>query len=520
MDVLIALAPPLTAVVIALLTRRVNLSLFFGIWIGGWLVTGNPLAAIGQTFTWFAEVMTDEWNARFLVLTSLLGAGAAFMYKTGGSHAVARWLESKVSTSKGTLLVAWLLGMLIFFNDYVNSIIVGNATRDVTARQKVSREKLAWVLDSTSAPMATLGPVSDWIGYQVSLIAAALVSLSLVDAEPYWIFLQSIPWNFYALLCLASVPMIILMGDFGPMHKAESRAASTGELVAPDDTPLMSVEGELGELHTQKGRLWHFLLPLAVLIGVSGWAMWYTGGGMEGKPLMDAIADTNVAVALSWAAFAMTLTGLGIAIMQRMSLEECENTLLAGFRMMLPALVIIILAWTIGTVTVEMNAGELIVDATRDWLSPSLLPILIFAISMAISFATGTSWGAMAILTPIAVPLAYNIGDMTLVQITIGAIFSGSIFGDHCSPISDTTVMSSIFAGSDHIAHVRTQIPYALVPASISGVLYCLSIVLDSPYLLLAIGFIAQVILIWGLTRFRHQTGRSRKTESDRVVGR
>lgn len=514
MEALISLIPPLAAVVLALLTRRVNLSLFLSIWIGAWIFTGNPLSAVAQTFDWFAKVMTDEWNARFLVLTSLLGAGAAFMYKTGGSHAVARWLEAKVSTAKGAMLSAWLLGMVIFFNDYVNSVIVGNATRDIAARKRVSREKLAWVLDSTSAPMATLGPVSDWIGYQVSLIAAAFVSLSLTTAEPYLTFLRSIPWNFYALLCLAAVPMIILMGDFGPMRRAEKRASDTGELVASDDTPLMSVENELGEPHTENGRLWHFLLPLVVLIGVSIWALWYTGGGMQGKPLMDAFADTDVSIALSWSAFAMTLTGLGIALIQRMSLEDCENTMLAGFRTMLPALVIIVLAWSIGTVTEALNTGEHIVDATRDWLSPALLPILIFAIAMVISFSTGTSWGTMAILTPIAVPLAYNLGDMALVQIAIGAVFSGAIFGDHCSPISDTTVMSSIFAGSDHIAHVRTQIPYAMVPASISGILYCLTNFVDSPYLLLAVGFVAQAAIIFALSHFR------RRAETTELSGR
>lgn len=502
MDALISLTPPLIAVLVALATRRVNLSLFMGIWIGGWLVTGDPISAISQTFDWFAEVMTDEWNARFLVLISLLGAGAAFMYKIGGSHAVARWLGSKVSTSRGSLLLTWAMGMLIFFNDYVNSVIVGNASRDVTARHKVSREKLAWVLDSTSAPMATLGPVSDWIGYQVSLIAAAFVSLSLTTEKPYWVFLQSIPWNFYALLCLASVPMIVLMGDFGPMGKAERRARESGDLVAPGDTPLLSVEGELGEPHTDDGRLWHFLLPLVVLIGVSGWALWYTGGGaQEGKSLMDALADTDVAVSLSWAAFAMTLAGFIIALTQRMSLADCEHTLLAGFRIMLPAMVIIVLAWTIGTVTDAMNAGEHIIEATESWLSPDLLPILIFVIAMLISFATGSSWGTMAILTPIGVPLAYTMGDMVLVQVAIGAIFSGAIFGDHCSPISDTTVMSSIFAGSDHIAHVRTQIPYAVVPASITGTLYLLNILVESPYLLLGIGALLQLIVIWGLSR-------------------
>ncbi len=496
MDALISLLPPLAAVVLALATRRVNISLFVSIWIGGWIFTGNPIEGIAQTFSWFAEVMTDEWNARFLVLVSLLGAGAAFMHRTGGSQALAIWLAKRVSTSRGSLLLTWTLGVVVFFNDYVNSVIVGNASRELTAKHKVSREKLAWVMDATSAPMATIGPVSDWIGYQVSLIAGAFTVISLTSEEPYWVFLQSIPWNFYSLLCLISVPMILVMGDFGPMKKAETRAREKGELIAPGDTPLSSVEEDLGEVPERRGSVWHFIIPLVVLIGVGCWALWYTGGGAEGKPLMDAIADTDVSVALSWAAFAMVMVGIIMALLQKQTLEDCENTLLAGFRTMLPALVIMVLAWSIGTVTGALETGDYVIAATREWLSPNLLPLLIFLIAMVISFSTGSSWGSMAILTPIAVPLAYNIGDMTLVSMAIGAIFSGSIFGDHCSPISDTTVMASIFSGSDHVAHVKTQIPYALVPASVSGVLYIGSIVIESAYILLVIGVVLQALAI------------------------
>ncbi|WP_110668137.1 Na+/H+ antiporter NhaC family protein [Salinicola halophilus] len=503
MEVLVSLLPPIAAVVLALLTRRVNISLFLSILLGAWLVAGNPLQAVAQTFDWFATVMTDEWNARFLVLVSLLGAGAAFMHATGGSQALSRWLGRRVSTSRGSLLLTWLLGMVIFFNDYVNSVIVGNATRDLTARQGVSREKLAWVIDATSAPMATIGPVSDWIGYQVSLIAGAFAVLSLTTEQPYWTFILSLPWNFYAWLCLASVPMLLFMGDFGPMKLAERRAKESGQLVAEGDSPLSSVEEDLGEVPEGRGRVWNFLLPLVVLIGVACWALWFTGGGSEGKPLMDAIADTDVSVSLSWAAFAMVVTGMIMALLQRQSLEACENTLLAGFKTMLPALVIMVLAWTIGTVTGALETGDHVIAATESWLSPALLPVLIFIIAMVISFSTGSSWGAMAILTPIGVPLAFNLGDMTLVSMAIGAIFSGSIFGDHCSPISDTTVMASIFAGSDHIAHVKTQIPYAMVPAAVSVLLYLGSIIVHSPYLLLAIGLVVQAVAFKLLTRAR-----------------
>jgi Na+/H+ antiporter NhaC len=376
-------------------------------------------------------------------------------------------------------------------------VIVGNATRDITAHHKVSREKLSYILDSTAAPMATFGPVSDWIGYQVSLIAAAFVSINFVESSPYMAFLYSMPWNFYCLLALAAVPMIITGKDFGPMAKAELRAMKTGKLINDGDTPLSNVEADIGSPHApEKARVFHFIIPLAVLIGVGLWGLWFTGGGPEGKSITDALADTDVSVALTWAAFAMTLVGIIMALQQKIPFEECENILLTGFRTMLPALLIMILAWSIGSVCKSLKTAEFVVSATESWMSPGLLPFLVFLVAMFISFATGTSWGTMAILTPIGIPLAHAVGDMSLVHITIGAIFSGAIFGDHCSPISDTTVMSSIFAQSDHIAHVKTQIPYALVPACISGLLYLLSSVVPWGLLLMAIGLVAQFFIL------------------------
>src|SRR5699024_7948765 len=386
-----------------------------------------------------------------------------------------------------------LLGIIVFFNDYVNSVIVGNASKDITGKKKVSREKLAYVLDTTAAPMATIGPVSDWIGFQVSLIAGAFASAAIIGIEPYFAFLQSIPWNFYAILSLIAVPMIIMGKDFGPMAKAEHRAEKTGKLIADGAEPLSSVEQDLGEPYKEEGgNIWNFILPLVTLISVGIWGLWYTGGGAEGKSLMDALADTDVSVALTWAAFAMTTVGIVQALSQGVGFKKLEETILGGINTMLPALIIIVLAWTIGTVTEVLGTAEYVVSATENWMTPALLPFLVFIIAMFISFATGTSWGTMAILTPIAIPLAFTIGGEGLVHLTIGAIFSGSIFGDHVSPISDTTIMASIFAGSDHIAHVKTQMPYALVTAIISGVLYLSYTIVGNAYILLAIGILAQ----------------------------
>ncbi|WP_099159767.1 Na+/H+ antiporter NhaC family protein [Virgibacillus ndiopensis] len=493
----LSVIPPIVAVVLAIITKRVLLSLFISIWVGGLIAAGgDPFEAVAVTFTWMKDVMIDPWNARFLVMTALLGTGAAFMFKTGGSDGLIRVLEKKLTTKKRVQFLPYFLGIIIFFNDYVNSVIVGNASKDVTAKHKVSREKLSYIIDSTSAPMATLGPVSDWIGFQVSLIAAAFASVSIIGVEPYFAFLQSIPWNFYAILCLLAVPMIIAGKDFGPMAKAEHRAQTTGNLIPEGSTPLSSVDQDLGEPFTKEGSVWNFILPLVALISVSVWGLWYTGGGATGKAMMDALADTDVSIALTWGAFAMTLVGLILALVQGMGFKACEDTLLGGIRTMLPALVIIVLAWSIGTVTSELGTAEFVVDATQGWMTAALVPFLVFIIGMFISFATGTSWGTMSILTPIAIPLAYTFGGIDLVHIVIGAVFAGAIFGDHVSPISDTTVMASIFAGSDHIAHVNTQAPYALVPAGISGVLYLLYSLIGSSIVLLIAGVVIQFILL------------------------
>ncbi|MEC5423049.1 Na+/H+ antiporter NhaC family protein [Virgibacillus sp. C22-A2] len=494
----LSIVPPIVAVVLAIVTRRVLFSLFISVWVGGVIaVGGNPFSAVGITFTWMKDVMIDPWNARFLVMTALLGTGAAFMFKTGGSEGLIRVLEKRLTTRKRVLFLPYFLGILVFFNDYVNSVIVGNASKDITGKHKVSREKLSYVLDTTAAPMATIGPVSDWIGFQVSLIAAAVASVGIIGVEPYFAFLQSIPWNFYAILCLAAVPMIILGKDFGPMAHAEKRALDTGKLIADGSTPLSSVEQDLGEPHRKEGgSVWNFILPLVTLISVSIWGLWYSGGGATGKSMMDALADTDVSVALTWGAFAMTAVGIILGLIQGMGLKKCEDTLLGGIRTMLPALVIIVLAWSIGTVTSELGTAEFVVGATEGWMTAALLPFLIFVVGMFIAFATGTSWGTMSILTPLAIPLAYTIGGTDLLPIIIGAIFAGAIFGDHVSPISDTTVMASIFAGSDHIAHVRTQIPYALVPAGISGLLYLSYTLIGSSIVLLIAGIVIQFFVL------------------------
>lgn len=510
MDAIQSLLPPLAAVILAIALKRTVIALFAAIWVGG-LVASNwqPLLAMEQAFTWISGVITDDWNARFLLLIALLGSGAALMHRIGGSHAVATALVNRVTSAKQAQAVTYLFGLVIFFNDYINTVIVGNATRSIAARYRVSTEKLAYILDSTAAPVATVAPVSDWIGYQVALLAAALAAAQFLDVSPYAVFVQSIPWNFYCLLTLAAVPTVIFTGrDFGPMSRAETRAALLDQPVAPGDVPLSDVEHDLGEPYKPEGAgIRHFVIPIFALIAGTAWGGWHSAGPTADPTLARVLAEADISIALLAGAVAMTAAGMVLAFLRGIRLAECERTILTGFSTMLPALVIMILAWSVAAVCAALNTAEYITQLTSSWMTPGLLPIVIFLTAAAISFSTGTSWGTMAILTPIAVPVALGLStgvtDPIALQIAVGATFSGAVLGDHCSPISDTTVMSSIFAGADHIAHVRTQLPYAMIPAAISAGLYVSSSIVASPIFLLIAGITLQFAAFWLLGRTR-----------------
>ncbi len=501
--------PPLVAIIVALASRRVSFALFAGIWCGGIVFAGgDPVVGLEHSFAWMVETVTTAWNAKFLVLIALLGSGAAFVYRIGGSSAVARVLGARITTRKQAQLLPYFLGLIVFFNDYINTIVVGNSCRDICRKHKISTEKLAYLIDSTAAPVATIAPVSDWIGYQVAIVATAFAVNGILDLPPYTAFLRSIPWNFYCLLTIAAIPMIVMLGkDFGAMRQAEDRAEKTGRLVADGDTPLSSVESDLGEPYDADGAgVWHFIVPILALIAATIWGLWSSAGGDTTLGVGELLEKADVSHALLWGAFSMTFVGILLALQRGVSIAECERTLLLGFRTMLPALVIMVLAWTIAAACDALGTSKFFVTSTRDWMTPAMLPVLVFAVAALISFSTGTSWGTMAILTPIAIPIAYAIdgsGNTTLtVSIAIGATFSGAVFGDHCSPISDTTVMSSIFSGADHIAHVRTQIPYALVPAGIATVLYLLTSTIGNALLLVAGGLVAQFLIFKSLGSF------------------
>lgn len=418
--------------------------------------------------------MSDEWNARLLLFNLFMGAGVAFMWRLGGSKALSKWAQKRIKTKRQAGIGAWLLGFIIFFNDCVNAAIVGNAFRDIFTVKKISREKLSFIVDSTAAPISTF-LISDWIAFQIGMINTGMNSAGIEGVSAFSAYIKSIPFNIYSVLAVIMVGIIVITKkDFGPMLKAEQRASRTGKVIRDDAIPLMDVTRELGEENETRPMLKTVLLPIATLILVTLLGFWLTGS--EGQGIIGILENANPAKALLWGAFAMMLTGVVIAkIYKLMKIGKIMETILDGMKLMLLACAILILAWSLGAITSDMNLSDYLIRIIGSSVSFNYLPLIIFILGAIIAFATGTSWGTMTILTPIAIPLTYRItGEISTSVSLSGIVFSGAIFGDHCSPISDTTVLSSIFSGADHIDHVNTQLPYALSVAFIAGILYLL----------------------------------------------
>ncbi|MEN3042535.1 MAG: Na+/H+ antiporter NhaC family protein [Fervidobacterium sp.] len=495
-----AILPPLVAIMLSFITKNVLFSLFLGIFTGGLLLNSfNPVAAVGYSLEKIIGSMADEWNAKLLLFNLLMGAGIAFIWKLGGSTALSNWAKRKIKSRKTANVMAWLLGIIVFFNDYINAAIVGNVTRDIFEEHKISREKLSYILDSTSAPVATFF-ISDWIAYQLSMIQKGMEAANITEIAPIKAFFGSIPFNFYCIFTVLFVGLIaITEWDFGPMLKAELRARKEGKTYRDGAVPMLNVDFELGEPLKTKPMILTFILPILALISVTLWGFYHTGAKEGGATLIDKLGNADAATALLWGAFAMVLTGMGIAaIFKLMSLSEMMKTFLDGLKLMLLACAILVLAWSIGTVTKDMKLADYVVSLIKEDAKFTFVPSIIFFISMIISFATGTSWGTMAIMTPLAVPIAYKITGEPFFSVTVmaGTVFAGAIFGDHCSPISDTTVLSSIFSGADHMDHVNTQIPYSLTTAMVSLVLFLLyGLFRVSPIILILAGIVILIIL-------------------------
>jgi Na+/H+ antiporter NhaC len=472
----LALLPPIIAISLALIFKDVLVSLFVGIFSGALLLfEWNPVTAfVGSVEHFVVPQVADSTKAGILVFTLFLGGMVGLITRSGGTHGIVDRVHGLATNARRGQLTTWLLGVLVFFDDYANALIVGSTMRPVTDRLRISREKLAYIVDSTAAPVASVFPISSWIGFEVGLIAGALVALQL-PYNAYTTFLASIPYRFYPLFALVLGFTIAATGrDFGPMLKAERRASKEGKVLADDAVPLADYRSKvLAPPEGAPQRAFNAFLPILTVIAVALF-------GFVNRDFRS--PDFDSIPILLWASFTGMVMAAVLPFAQRiLTIRQSMAAMVEGFKSMVLALAVLVLAWSIGSVCTELHTADFVVELTRDILSPFWLPVLIFALSAIVAFATGTSWGTLGILMPIVVPIANGLAlaagmpvqtagyDAILVG-TISSVLAGSVWGDHCSPISDTTILSSTASGCDHIAHVRTQMPYALA-AGILGML-------------------------------------------------
>jgi Na+/H+ antiporter NhaC len=470
---------------LALVFRDVVISLFLGVFTGALILAGgNPLTAFGRSIDGFIlPALADADHATIVIFSLLLGGMVGVLNRSGGSRGIVQRLLPWATDPRRGQLATWTLGILIFFDDYANTLIVGSTMRPITDRLKISREKLAYMVDSTAAPVASVVPISTWIGFEIGLIATALTSLGL-DFSAYNVFLASIPYRFYPIFALVLGFTVAATGrDRGPMLAAELRTATTGQVVAPGDTPLSGEQNDALEPPDGiRARARNAVLPVLTVIGVTLWGLFVTGAaaveqtaGMRTLDwLREVFAASNSFSALLWASLAGVSVAVALAVAQRiLTLGQSMAAMLEGMKSMFLAMIVLVLAWSIGAACEALGTSEYLVGITEGVLQPALFPALVFVLSAAIAFATGTSWGAMGILMPLVVPVVHGLslaagqqpGDplyWTHLIGTVSSVLAGTVWGDHCSPISDTTILSSMASGSDHIAHVRTQLPYAL----------------------------------------------------------
>ena len=499
----LSIVPPLLAIGLAILTRKAVLSLFLGIWSGAVIYTRS--LGIVQTFDWIVAAVAGDFHVRILVFTLLLGSGVAMIWNLGGSYAVRDWAIAKLDTQRKAGAVAWLLGVVLFFDDYANTAIVGSAMKDVSDHLRISREKLSYIVDSTAAPVATLG-ISSWVAFQLSLITEGYEAAGVADHPPaFEVFLNSIPFNMYSILAIVMVAIIVATGrDYGEMLDAEHRSWRTGQVSREDARPMQDVKSDLGEPSASNPRLVNFFVPIAVLVVVTIASALWTGYA-PGASLMDMVTGADFASALIYGSFAMVLSGFVLGKLYGiLTLGEATDTTIDGFGLMLTAISILVLAWGIGEVVSALQTGEYVAAIVGESFPIAILPALVLVLAAFIAFSTGTSWGTMGILTPIVIPVAWNLtGDHTIIAAMVGVIFSGAIFGDHSSPISDTTVLSSTFTGADLIDHVRTQIYYAITVALVAVVLLLVwGATRITPLALLPVGVAVLYGLVYGLSEW------------------
>ena len=473
-----ALVPPIVAILLALITKEVYSSLFIGIVVGGLFYSGFSFeGTLTHIFNdGFVAVLSDSYNVGILIFLVILGAMVSVMHRAGGSAAFGQFARKKIKTRAGAQLATIALGVLIFIDDYFNCLTVGSVMRPVTDEHKVSRTKLAYLIDATAAPICIIAPISSW---------AAAVSGCVGGEDGCSIFISAVPYNFYALLTIVMMIGLVLMNvDFGPMKKYEENAAK-GDLFSDESGAVQNEEPV-----SSRGKVIDLLIPIITLIICCVIGMIYTGGFFEGVDFITAFSESSASVGLMLGSFfALIITIIYYLLRRSMNLKTCMECLPEGFKAMVPAILILTLAWTLKSMTDSLGAKEYVaamVQGSAESLM-SMLPAIIFLVACFLAFATGTSWATFGILIPIVVD-AFSQTDPKLMIIAISACMAGAVCGDHCSPISDTTIMASAGADCNHVDHVSTQLPYAIFVAVISFITYIVAGFVRNSVVCLVIG--------------------------------
>ncbi|MCA9618622.1 MAG: Na+/H+ antiporter NhaC family protein [Myxococcales bacterium] len=483
----LSLTPALLAIALAVVTKNVVLSLFGAVALAGIIhVGGHPLTGAAHALDMVVAAVADDDHAKTILFTVIIGAMVGVIGKSGGTRAVVEGLAKRAKSPRSVQVLSWLAGMVVFFDDYANCMIVGSAMGPLCDRYRVPRAKLAYVVDSTAAPVASLALVSTWVGFEVGVIQDGLKTAGQ-SIEPYGFFIEGWPYRFYPILAMLFVGMIAISGrDFGPMLRAGQSVE-----VAEDDG---AGEGD--------APWWVAIAPIVTLVGVTLAVLWRTGSAKSppGAALFEVLAGADGYGAILIGASAALALALVLSLATRsLGLQEANEAAISGMKVMFEAIIVLVLAWSLSAAMKELQAPQYLVGLLRTTLPSFLLPTLVFVVGAAISFAVGSSYTTMGIMMPMVIPLAFELGggDATVPLAASGSVLAGACWGDHCSPISDTTILSSIGSGSELLEHVRTQLPYALAIGVISVVCGTLPAGFGvNPWVSLVAGLVASALLL------------------------
>ena len=485
-----ALLPPLVAIVLALITKEVYSSLFVGIVVGALIYSGFKFeGTVTQIFEGgIIKVLSDSYNVGILIFLVILGSVVCMMNKAGGSAAFGRWASKKIHTRVGAELAAIILGILIFIDDYFNCLTVGSVMRPVTDRHHVSRAKFAYLIDATAAPVCIIAPISSW---------AAAVSGFVEGQDGLAIFVRTIPYNFYAILTIVMmVGMVLMKTEFGAMRTHEINALN-GDLYTTSARPYENATDD--ETPNPRGKVIDLVIPIVVLVICCVISMIYTGGFFSGTDFVTAFSQSDASTGLAMgSAFGLVFAIIFYMIRRVINFRDCMGCIPEGFKAMVPAIMILTFAWTLKAMTDSLGAAVFVEEAMRSVAGgiEVILPAIIFLVGCGLAFATGTSWGTFGILIPIVVAV-FEKSSPEMMIISMSACMAGAVCGDHCSPISDTTIMASAGAQCDHVTHVSTQLPYAILAAAVSFVTYIVAGFVKTAWIALPVGIVLMLIVLF-----------------------